>query len=97
MYVNPNPPIEDLISRITEHLAGAMPVLDPPMIEKEAADFLNSSCRTLQRWRQTGEGPPYHRMGRRRVIYYRAELLAWLNARRHLSTSAEGYRRKRAA
>ena len=61
--------------------------------ERTAADFIGSSRRTLQRWRGTGEGPPYHRLGKRRVAYMRSELLAWLTARRHTSTSAEGYRR----
>lgn len=97
MQLHSSPFIDDLVSQIRERLSLPAATIDPPLVEKEAADFLNSSCRTLQRWRQTGEGPPYHRMGRRRVVYYRAELLAWLSERRHLSTSAEGYRRKRAA
>lgn len=97
MQLNSSPFIDDLVSQIKERLSLPHQTIDQPMVEKEAADFLGSSCRTLQRWRQTGEGPPYHRMGKRRVVYYRAELLAWLNGRRHLSTTAEGYRRKRAA
>ena len=76
-----------------------LPADEHLMNEDVAADFMGSSARTLQRWRGTGEGPPYRRLGKRKVMYSRAELLAWLNSRRHTSTSAEGYRRsnKRAA
>ena len=63
------------------------------MSERVAAEFIGSSPRTLQRWRGTGEGPGYVRLGKRRVAYTRAELLNWLAGRRHTSTSAEGYRR----
>lgn len=62
--------------------------------EKEAAEFLKSSCRALQRWRLTGEGPAYRRMGKRRVVYAKADLQEYLDGQRHTSTSAEGYRRK---
>lgn len=97
MQLNTPPYFDDLVSQVKERLSLLQPAIDPPMVEKEAAAFLNSSCRTLQRWRQTGEGPAYHRVGKRRVVYYRADLTAWLERRRHVSTSAEGYRRKRAA
>lgn len=62
--------------------------------EKEAAGYLKSSPRMLQRWRLTGEGPKYIRMGKRRVVYSKADLNGYLEAQRHTSTSAEGYKRK---
>jgi predicted DNA-binding transcriptional regulator AlpA len=77
----------DLMTKFT------LPADQHAMDEGVAAEFIGSSARTLQRWRGTGEGPPYHRLGKRKVIYFRSELLAWLVARRHTSTSAEGYRR----
>jgi predicted DNA-binding transcriptional regulator AlpA len=70
-----------------------LPADQHTMNEAVAAEFMGSSPRTLQRWRGTGEGPPYHRLGKRKVVYFRSELLAWLAGRRHTSTSAEGYRR----
>ena len=73
------------------------PASDHLLIEKEAAFFLGTSQRTLQRWRLTGEGPIYRRLGKRRVVYCRADLLAWIGGRAHSSTSEEGYRRSRAA
>ena len=36
---------------------------------------------TLRRWCRAGKGPPSHRVGRRRR-FNRAELLAWVEARR---------------
>ena len=74
-----------------------LPADEHLMKEDMAADFIGSSARTLQRWRGTGEDPPYHRLGKRKVIYFRAELLTWLNGRRHNSTSAEGYQRSNKA
>ena len=74
-----------------------LPAHEHAMSEHVAAEFIGSSPRTLQRWRGTGEGPPYHRLGRRKIIYFRSELLGWLSSRRHTSTSAEGYRRSNKA
>ncbi len=73
------------------------PASDHLLIEEETAFFLGTSRRTLQRWRMTGEGPVYRRLGKRRIVYSRADILAWIGARAHTSTSEEGYQRKRAA
>jgi predicted DNA-binding transcriptional regulator AlpA len=37
--------------------------------------------RTAQRWRSTGDGPRWIRLGRRRVLYRVADVEEWLNAR----------------
>ena len=48
--------------------------------ERETAEELGVSVRTLRKWRQTGEGPPFVQVGRR--ILYRDEARAqWLIAR----------------
>lgn len=52
----------------------------------EAAKFLNSSPRTLARWRVEGNGPLFVKVGRR-VHYRRAHLEAWLTKRERWSTS----------
>jgi predicted DNA-binding transcriptional regulator AlpA len=44
----------------------------------EAVRYLRVSRSTLAKWRMTGEGPPYHRLGPRLVYYLRHELDAWL-------------------
>lgn len=54
--------------------------------EVEAADYLCQSVRTLQKWRVTGFGPAYYKIGRS-VRYKRGEVQAWVNARRRAHTS----------
>ena len=73
----------------------SIPATDHLLTEKETANFLGCSARTIQRWRMTGEGPSYRRMGVRRVVYSRADLMTYLARRTFTSTSAEGYRRSR--
>jgi hypothetical protein len=57
--------------------------LDTP----EAAALLHISPVTLGRWRIEGRGPEYRKFGRR-VVYDRADLIAWADAHRRRSTSA---------
>ena len=48
---------------------------------REAAAFLTLSPRTLDRYRASGEGPPFFRLGSR-IVYARDDLLEWAWARR---------------
>lgn len=57
--------------------------------ENEAAEHLGLSKRTLQKWRVTGGGPPYSKLGTA-VRYDLADLDAYLAARRRESTSDTG-------
>lgn len=62
-----------------------------------AEDFLLSECetsaltglaeRTLQRKRLDGTGPRFAKLGRR-IFYRRRDVLAWIEANTHASTSA---------
>ena len=56
---------------------------------REAADYLGLSTRTLDRYRVSGDGPPFHRF-RNRVRYLRADLDAWAATRRRASTADDG-------
>lgn len=56
---------------------------------REAAAFLGLSPRTLDRYRVTGEGPPFFKFGSR-VRYLKADLEAWAQTRRRRSTSDDG-------
>lgn len=69
--------------------ATTRPAHEHLMNEQEAASFLGLSPRTLQRFRVTGSGPMYRRLGLRRVAYLRSDLLAFSAERRFASTSAE--------
>ena len=53
---------------------------------REAAEYLGLSVRTMNRYRVTGDGPPYYRLGNR-VRYVRAELDEWVTGSRRTSTS----------
>ena len=53
----------------------------------EAAAFLRLSTVTMSRWRISGQGPLARWFGRR-VVYARADLIAWADERRRQSTSA---------
>lgn len=45
--------------------------------------------RTLQRWRVTGDGPPYTRIGPRRILYPVAAFEAWLSSRTYAHRAEE--------
>ena len=56
---------------------------------REAAEWLGLSPRTLDRYRVTGDGPVFHRLGSR-VRYLLADIEAWAQAGRRTSTSDDG-------
>lgn len=54
--------------------------------ERQLADMLCQSVRTIQKWWVTGHGPEYFKLGRS-VRYRRSEVSAWIEARRRAHTS----------
>ena len=59
------------------------------LLEPEAAKYTGNSCRTLQRQRSEGSGPPYVRIGRRRIGYVKRQLDEYLASRTYSSRAAE--------
>ncbi|WP_144186619.1 helix-turn-helix transcriptional regulator [Elioraea rosea] len=57
--------------------------------ERDLRDRYGIPERTSQRWRMTGDGPPYVRLGARRVAYRRDDVEAWLDARTFPHRAAE--------
>jgi excisionase family DNA binding protein len=55
----------------------------------EAAKYLQMSRRTLEKFRVTGGGPPYHKLGRL-VRYLLRDLDKWIARGRRTSTSDPG-------
>jgi predicted DNA-binding transcriptional regulator AlpA len=53
----------------------------------EAAAYLRLSPSTLAKMRLRGDGPSYHKLGDRIVLYDRDALEEWLASRRRRSTS----------
>jgi predicted DNA-binding transcriptional regulator AlpA len=56
----------------------------------QAADYLGLSPSTLEKFRLTGNGPPYLKAGPKIVVYRQEDLDAWLEANRRRSTSDPG-------
>jgi hypothetical protein len=52
----------------------------------EAEQFLALPKNTLAKMRVSGEGPPFHKLGKR-VRYSLVDVEVWLKARRYSSTS----------
>lgn len=65
------------------------PAQDHVMTEKEAAEFLNLSVRTLQTWRYRGGGPRYFKIRRKLVRYTKSDLLAWLEFHARYNTAED--------
>ena len=57
---------------------------------REAAAILQVSEPTLERWRSTGDGPPYIRLSARAIRYREAELSAFIEARLTRNTAQRG-------
>lgn len=56
-----------------------LPADDASLIPRDAVPrFLPISAQTLAKWASQGEGPPFIRVGRRRVAYRAGDLRAWL-------------------
>ena len=54
---------------------------------EQAGAMLGISKQRLALWRVTGEGPEYHKLGRRTVRYSEAAITAWLGNRSRRCTS----------
>jgi excisionase family DNA binding protein len=59
------------------------------IMEREAADLLALSVKTLRNWRLSGHGPPYLKVGRL-VRFRQSDLKAWLKTCERSSTSDPG-------
>ena len=62
---------------------------DELLTTEEAAEDLRNSPRTLERYRVTGEGPRFLKIGKL-VRYRRSDLVAWRDSRERRSTSDPG-------
>ncbi len=57
--------------------------------EKGLSEFLKIPRRSLQRWRVTGDGPPFVRVGERRILYRQEAVQSWAAAREYPHRAAE--------
>jgi hypothetical protein len=52
------------------------------MTPEQVAEIAHVVPDTLSRWRSSGKGPPFIRLGGRSVLYYRPDVISWLEAHR---------------
>jgi predicted DNA-binding transcriptional regulator AlpA len=57
------------------------------LLTKDAAEYIGSSDSFLEKARVAGTGPPFVKIGSRKVGYLRRDLDRWLESRRRTSTS----------
>lgn len=60
------------------------------LTEKQVAEKMELSQRTLQAWRRTGNGPPFVKLGNA-VRYIDGDLDAWIDEQVRRSTSDSGH------
>jgi predicted DNA-binding transcriptional regulator AlpA len=58
-----------------------MPNAEIYLTEAEFAACYHLGRRTVQRWRRTGDGPAWCRLGPRRIVYRLPDIEAWAAAR----------------
>jgi predicted DNA-binding transcriptional regulator AlpA len=63
--------------------------MDTYLTEAEVSTRYKVSKRTLQRWRVTGDGPRFVRLGPRRIVYRASDIEAWTAAQTHEHRAAE--------
>ena len=59
------------------------------LTDAQLCELLHVDDRTTLRWRTAGGGPPFVRIGPRRILYRRADLNAWLAANTFPHRAAE--------
>jgi predicted DNA-binding transcriptional regulator AlpA len=59
------------------------------LTEAEFAGRYHLGRRTVQRWRGTGDGPPWVRLGARRILYRLSDCEAWAAAHTYRHRSDE--------
>jgi predicted DNA-binding transcriptional regulator AlpA len=65
------------------------PNLEIYLTEDEFVARYRLGSRTAQRWRKSGDGPPWVRLGARRVVYRVADCEAWATSRTFVHSAAE--------
>jgi predicted DNA-binding transcriptional regulator AlpA len=70
-------------------VAGGLAATDEFLTDEQLAALIHVDGRTTLRWRNAGGGPPFVRVGPRRILYRRSDVEAWLDARTFPHRAAE--------
>lgn len=84
------PTLEDIEKVIREAVEDQMP--RPKVRTSGLCKYLGGvvSPRTAEKWRLTGEGPPFIRVSRNLILYDLDDVDKWLASRRRISTADSG-------
>jgi predicted DNA-binding transcriptional regulator AlpA len=63
--------------------------MDPVFTQRETSNYIKVPIPTLERWRQTGGGPRWVRLGARRVAYRLSDIEEWLEQRTYRHRAEE--------
>ncbi len=61
---------------------------DDLLVVAEVAELTRVPAGTFRSWRHTDEGPPSFKLGRR-VVYRRADVMAWIERQRESTTRGQ--------
>jgi predicted DNA-binding transcriptional regulator AlpA len=61
--------------------AGKPKLADEYLMQEQFCERFHISDRTAERWRATGEGPPFVRLGKRKIAYRASDCERWAAAR----------------
>jgi hypothetical protein len=73
--------VSELADTDTKLAIQARPASEWYLTEEEFAARYHLGKRTVQRWRSSGDGPPYCRLGARRIFYRVADIEQWAAGR----------------
>lgn len=88
-----------VIERVADLIRNVQPrpTQDPPFLnQRELAEQLKVSGRTLEKWRSRGLGPPYRRVGKR-TLYPSSGVARWLEDCGSTASPTNGRARRVAA
>ncbi len=80
--------LEDIFKKLEELSEGQAAITDPPMDVKQAADYLRLRVATVYKLTSRGEIPYYKR--RKKLLFLRSELHAWVKGRKSRSNEEIG-------
>jgi predicted DNA-binding transcriptional regulator AlpA len=75
--------------RLAPHVRKGYQMADTYLVEREFAARYHVPRRTAQRWRVTGDGPPFVRLGPRRIAYRLQDCEDWARSRTFRSRADE--------
>jgi predicted DNA-binding transcriptional regulator AlpA len=81
--------------RATEERSDSAAPTDVYLTERQYCERYHLAPRTAQRWRVTGEGPPWVRLGPHKIVYRLSDVERWVLAHTYAHRADELSRNRR--